>query len=84
MTGHDNFVQTMQSQVGKSAHDPSTIRNRYPNLKVGSQILSNGNVEEEFRIGGPECRVFFEVEKATEKIVRWRYQGSDRTCFIAV
>ena len=66
----------MQGQVGRSTDDPDIYRNRYPEFRVATKMLANGNVEEEFNRGvRGQCRVFFEIDKLAERIVGWRYEG---------
>ena len=83
-TAHQNFVNIMEGNVGRSAYDPYVYRVRNRNLRVGTKQLSNGNIEEEFKGGrGLTCRVFFEVNEKAEKIAGWRYEGTDEDCGIA-
>jgi hypothetical protein len=83
LSGHDNYISYMSGQVGLNSDDPYATRNRYRGSLVGSKVLPNGNVEEEFRSGrGPTCRTFFEIDEKAKKIVGWRYTGSDSDCAI--
>lgn len=80
---HENFMNIMQLQVGKSTDNPYLTRNRYPDRRVDSRVLQNGNVEEEFQAGHKlRCRVFFEIDNKAAKIVGWRYEGSSEDCAI--
>lgn len=79
---HQNFMEIYDHQVGKTIDDPSSYIARYPQEIVGSRDLPNGNKEIEFLRSASECRVFFEVDPHTRKIVGWRYEGSDETCSI--
>jgi hypothetical protein len=82
---HENFKEHMQSHIGRFANDPYAYPNRYPERVVGRHSLANGNTEIEYRTGvRGDCRVFFEVEKKTDKIIAWRYQGKRDVCAIAV
>lgn len=46
-------------------------------------MLANGNIEEEFKSGTRhKCRVYFEIDKSTERVVGWRYEGSEDDCVI--
>ena len=81
-TAHDNFKNSMQLQVGRDLFDRDLIRNRYPQERGGTRTLPNGNLEEEFlwnRSTG--CRVFFEIDKTSQRITRWRYEGNRDTCY---
>ena|SRR6266852_1632607 len=81
-TAHDNFKNSMQLQVGRDLFDRDLIRNRYPQDRGGTRTLPNGNLEEEFlwnRSTG--CRVFFEIDKTSQRITRWRYEGNRDTCY---
>src|SRR5882762_7177467 len=83
VSAHENFVNIMNGNVGRSTTDPYVYPNRNRNLSVASRRLSNGNLEEEFRGGrGPTCRVFFEINEKAEKIVGWRYEGTNDDCGI--
>ena len=82
---HRNFLSHMSVQVGKGLDTPELTRNRYPERQVSSRKLSNGNTEEEFAAGYKlRCRVFFEADNTTRKIVGWRYEGSREDCSIAL
>jgi len=82
-SGHENFKRTMQSEVGRNASDRYAFRNHYRNFLVEAHKLQNGNSEEQFRAGvGPSCRVFFEINDASQQIVGWRYEGSQDDCVI--
>lgn len=73
LLGRDNFEQVMGADVGKPADDPSTYRVRHPELRIGAHKLRNGHVEEEYQAGfRNNCRVFYEIDEATRKIVNWR------------
>ena len=83
MDSHQNFMNTLQLSVGRSLSNPYLYTNRNRNLYVATKPLPNGNVEEEFKGGrGPTCRVFFEIDNKAEKVVSWRYEGSDEDCAI--
>jgi hypothetical protein len=41
--------------------------------------LSNGNIEEQFA-WSRQCRVYFEIDKASQVLVRWRFEGSEQEC----
>ena len=80
---HENFIDIMQHDVGKRIDDPYLTRTQYPDRRVASRALPDGNTEEEFKAGeGLKCRVFFEIDNKTQKIVGWRYEGSDDICAI--
>ena len=82
-SGHENFKNTMQAEIGKNSDDRYAYRNHYRNLFIGAKELPGGNVEEGFRSGrGPNCRVYFEIDKAARKIVSWRYEGAEKDCVI--
>lgn len=78
---YENFKNTMQRQVGKSADDPYISMNRYPERRGTARVLSSGNIEQQYRFG-PGCQVYFEIDKATRKIIGWRYEGSEQNCAI--
>jgi hypothetical protein len=83
VTSQENFRNGMKNQIGKSVDDPSVYFNRYPEMRMSSKTLSNGNLEEGIRIGRHwECHVYFEIDKTTREIVRWRSEGSDDVCAI--
>lgn len=74
----------MQVSIGKNANDPDLTRNRYRDRWTSTTQLQNGNVEEGYKSGRElRCRVFFELDRNTETIVRWRYEGTEDDCSIA-
>ncbi len=80
-SAHENFNRIMNGQVGKSASDPTTDIGRYWSNRIGETKLSNGNTEIGFR-HSRECRYFFQIDKTTNKIVAWRFEGTEDTCEI--
>jgi hypothetical protein len=78
---HDNFKNRMQRQVGRSADDPNTSINRYPENRGPSKTLSNGNIEQQYHFR-PGCEVYFEIDKAMRKIVGWRHEGAQEDCVL--
>lgn len=79
---HENFKKAMDRQVGKNADDPGAYLVYYRRLHVSTTLLPNGNTEEQYRAGRDPCRVYFEVDKASRKIVGWRYEGTQEDCAI--
>ena len=80
---HDNFKTIMGGQVGRNSDDSDIERNRYPNLRVATSTLANGDLEEEFKSGrGLVCRVFFQIDPRAKRVVAWRYTGSEDDCAI--
>lgn len=81
LSPHDNFKAHMSSTVGKHISDPHTWAREDRHVSV--RVIENGNVEHKyiFRDG---CWYFFEVEKSTEVIVDWRFEGSKKDCQIAL
>ena len=78
---HENFKSFMKSNVGKKTDDPSSDVARYPETLIGSEVLANGNAEYEYQFVA-DCSSFFEIEKETNKIVGWRFEGSEADCVI--
>ena len=85
-TPHENFKSNMQHEIGKKANDPNTRIVLSSQLVTGKNILLNGNVEVEFVIFSPgdrgDCVVYFEIDKETNIIINWRYEGSEESCVI--
>ena len=83
MSPHENYKSIMQSDIGRSADDPSVYRKKAHFYFLGVKYLANGNAEEEYKAGRRLiCRVYFEIDKGTAKIVGWRYEGTERDCVI--
>ena len=53
-----------------------------PQYLVDIQLLENSNTENKYRFRG-SCVYFFEIEKNTNIIVGWRFEGSEKDCSIA-
>lgn len=78
---HEYFKQAMGSQIGKTVNDPSFYGNRYPEMRISIAELANGNFEEHLQMGiGWRCQVFFEIDRISQKIVAWRYEGTKDVC----
>src|SRR2546425_12770502 len=78
---HENFKKSLQAQVGKGADDPDTAPGRLYSNRIGERTLANGNVEIGFR-HFRTCRYYYEIDKATRKIVAARYEGTKDECFL--
>ena len=82
--GRDDLDTMMQDEVGRTRTDPESYRARHPNLRLGERALSNGHVEEAYRIGVRDnCVVRFEVDPASGKVVTWRFDVPDEDCILA-
>lgn len=80
-SAHENFNSMMERQVNRSIDDPNTLTNRYPEDMGARSRLSNGNIEQTFRFRAG-CQVYFEIDKASQKIVNWRYEGTEQDCVL--
>ena len=78
---HENFKNSVQWDVGKSLDDQSILMNRYPEDQGELVVLPNGNIEQQYRFRRG-CTVYFETDKASRKIVGWRYEGTEETCVL--
>jgi len=80
---HENFKQVMAAQVGKGIDDADAYPVFYRLREVNAKALPNGNLEEQYAAGRKgDCRLFFEVEPLTRRIVRWSFDGAKRDCVI--
>lgn len=78
---HENFKSSVQWDVGKSIDDPNILVNRYPEDRGSPKTLPNGNIEQPYRFRRG-CQVYFEIDKASRRIVGWRYEGNEETCVL--
>lgn len=78
---HENFKEIIGHNVGRSADDPRTLVVRYPELYADNKILSNGNTENRYQ-WIRSCSYFLEIDKETNVIVSWRFEGSEDDCII--
>jgi hypothetical protein len=80
---HLNFKEVMNHQVGKSIDDPDAYPVFYRLRQVSAKSLPNGNQQQEYAAGrSGHCRLFFEVEPLSRRIVKWSFDGSERECVI--
>ena len=80
----ENFKQVMDRQVGKRIDDPDAYPVFYRLREGKSKQLPNGNLLQEYAAGrNQRCQLYFEVDQATRRIVRWSTEGSERNCVIA-
>lgn len=77
-----NFKNMMDDKVGLPIDHPAALAARPHEWSIGHTTLPNGNIEEGYR-GPRTCRYFFEIDKATNKIVGWRSEGQDGDCRVA-
>lgn len=68
VTPHENFKAHMDSNVGSSIDKPRESGVALAKYLLGSRILSNGNMENEYQDRGT-CRYFFEFNPRTRIIV---------------
>ena len=80
-TPHENFKNLMASNLGSSIDKPRLAGSALSKYLLNSVILSNGNIENEYR-GRATCRKFFEFNPKTRIIVNWRFTGSEKDCII--
>ena len=78
---HENFKAFRKYNIGKRTDDPTSEISRYPTRIVDSLTLPNGNREIKFR-GRRDCRYFYEVDKVTNIIIGWRFEGKKKNCII--
>jgi hypothetical protein len=78
---HRNFLHVIQSDVGMSINYRDILWNRYPESRRGIRMLENGNNELQYAWRqSKECMVYFEVDKASERIVAFRFEGTKTSC----
>jgi hypothetical protein len=77
---HENFMRHMQSNIGKTYQGPGAHwmgEDRYLDAKT----LPNGNLEHMFNFK-KSCNYFFEVDKLSNVVVSWRFEGVNSDCQI--
>ena len=80
---YQNFRQVMDRQVGKNIDDPDAYPVFYRLRELNSKPLQNGNLQHQFAAGRNErCKLYFEVEARTGRIVRWSSEGSESDCVL--
>jgi hypothetical protein len=81
---HLTFKEVMSHQVGKSIDDADAYPVFYRLRQMNVKSLPNGHEQHEYAAGRKgDCRLFFEVEPLTRRIVKWSYEGSERECVIS-
>ena len=80
ITPHDNFVLTMQSNIGKKVYDPRVKWMKEDRL-IGKIKLTNRNIEYYYSLS-QECHYYFEVDPRTDVIIKWRFEGNEHDCQI--
>ena len=81
VTPHDNFKNNMKSNIGRKVDDETSYVARYEGWLVSSYVIENGNVENKYQWRG-SCIFYFEINKTTNTIVNWRFEGSADDCAI--
>ncbi|CAN0504234.1 unnamed protein product, partial [Discosporangium mesarthrocarpum] len=82
-TYHQEFAFLMNAFVGRSADDPDVIFNRYSQYLVGSVDLEGGDREIVYNAKTGErgeCLAIFRVDRETNKITGWRFEGTEDSC----
>ncbi len=78
---HDNFKNHHARNVGMRADDPRGDAVLYARWFRGEAILDNGNIEKSYQYRG-SCVYFYEIDRKTNIIVGWRFEGSKADCII--
>jgi hypothetical protein len=80
---HANFRQVMDRQVGKGIDDADAYAVFYRLRELNTKSLPNGNLQQQYAAGRKErCKLNFEVEPLTRRIVRWSSEGSEGDCVL--
>lgn len=80
---HENFRQVMDRQVGKSIDDADAYAVFYRLRELNTKSLANGNLLQQYAAGRKErCKLNFEIEPRTRRIVRWSSEGSEGDCLL--
>ena len=80
---HDNFKQVMDRQVGKGIDDPDAYPVFYRLRELNTKSLPNGNLLQQYAAGRRQgCKLYFEVDPRTRRIVRWSSEGSESDCIL--
>lgn len=78
---HNNFKAHMSHTVGESIDDRRSWAYPDPDRYLGSKVLKNGNIENEYKLQRT-CRYFFEYDPETRIIVNWRFEGKEGDCIV--
>jgi len=81
---HQSFKNMYGRQLGLDSTnaDLSWIA-RYPESVINREILSNGNIELEYRAMSfrDGCRVFYEIDSVSKIVTTWRFEGDEHSCW---
>ncbi len=78
---HEIFKGHLNVQVGENIDDVPPFQIPHKEDLIGSKILSNGNIENEYKFRGT-CRYFYEINPKSRKIVSTRFEGKETDCII--
>lgn len=82
---HDNFVEIMNSLIGKEAVGRKTFEYGYLGNSIERNVLENGNTEYVYdhthRWDTIKCLYALEVDTRTWKFVGWRYLSDPKACY---
>lgn len=83
LTPHENFVAAHSGKIGRYVDDPDMVRSNFTNPRnlVSITQLTNGRKEMTFSYRR-SCRYMYEIDD-NQRIVSWRYEGSEPDCTIA-
>jgi hypothetical protein len=82
-SAQQNFKDWLQQQLGKSVDDPDAYINRYPENRITTRNLPNGNLELKYKGGHLlRCTVYFEIDKSSRTIISEHYEGTGQNCSI--
>ena len=80
---YQNFKQVMDRQVGKGIDEADAYPVFYRLRELDTKPLPSGNLLQQYAAGRNErCKLSFEVEARTRRIVRWSAEGDESDCVI--
>ncbi|WP_330925828.1 hypothetical protein [Candidatus Sororendozoicomonas aggregata] len=77
---HEIFKSHMSTTIGKHISDPHTWAR--PDRFISARVLKGGNIENKYKLQ-KSCFYFFEEDKSTGIIVKWRFEGEVKDCVIS-
>lgn len=81
VSSHEKFMRLMKNKVGMKYDDPPSVTGINTQQLISSNILLNGNMENGYQYRG-SCVYLLEINPDTQKIVKWRFEGSVQDCSI--
>lgn len=78
---HENSKEILHGKIGRNIDNIPPYALGQKSELIDSKVLSNGNIENKYKLRGT-CIYVFEIDPKTRTIVGTRFEGKETDCVI--